>query len=93
MSSPKQITKFGIVVGVISLLGLIVGFFVSYGPAILGWWPVAGLVLALALFGLAIVRGAYLTAQRRVELVDMLNDCYQGNEKKEDIREFTTELN
>ena len=47
------------------------------------WWPVAGLGLAVLLLIVSFLRGAYLTAQQRVAMVDMLNDCYQGNAKTE----------
>ena len=77
--SPKKITRLGLIVGGLSLLG---------GPFMLliaqpewgwlGWWPVLGLLLSLLLFIAAFLKGAYLAAQRRVELVDMLNDCYSG---------------
>ena len=81
MISPKQITKMGLIVGLISLLSLIPTIFLADTWGSLRWWPALGLGLAVILFILAFARGAYLTAQRRVELVDMLNDCYQGNEK------------
>ena len=43
------------------------------------WWPIASLALALLLLVISFLRGAYLTAQQRVNMVDMLNDCYHGN--------------
>jgi UPF0716 family protein affecting phage T7 exclusion len=44
----------------------------------LNWWPVLGLGLTLLLLLVSFLRGAYLTAQKRVEMVAMLNDCYAG---------------
>jgi hypothetical protein len=44
----------------------------------LNWWPAIGLGLAVLLLIISFLRGAYLTAQKRVELVDKLNDCYTG---------------
>ncbi|MCB0214550.1 MAG: hypothetical protein KDJ52_34740 [Anaerolineae bacterium] len=77
--SPKKITSSALAVGTISLVALI-------GLLVIGtfsWWPIAGLGLALLLLVVSFLRGAYLTAQKRVAMVDMLNDCYQGNAKKE----------
>nr|BAL58005.1 hypothetical protein HGMM_F53H06C02 [uncultured Chloroflexota bacterium] len=73
--SPKQITRLALVVAVISILGLILSFLPG---SRLGWWPVLGLGLSLLLMGIAFLRGVYLTAQQRVRMVDMLNDCYAG---------------
>jgi hypothetical protein len=42
------------------------------------WWPAMGLGLAVFLLIVSFLRGAYLTAQKRVEMVDKLNDCYTG---------------
>ncbi len=77
MLSPKKITQFGVWVGLISVVGIIPTIFLNLGT--LNWWPAVGIGLALILFVLAFARGAYLTAQKRVDMVDMLNDCYQGN--------------
>lgn len=73
--SPKKITRLALIVGGISLLTLLV-------MAVTGsftWWPIASLALALLLLVISFLRGAYLTAQQRVNMVDMLNDCYHGN--------------
>ena len=80
--SPKQITRLGLIIGTISLIGA--GPMLIFRPdfGLLTWWPGLGLVLAIGLFVVSFTRGAYLAAQRRVELVDMLNDCYQGNAKQ-----------
>jgi hypothetical protein len=43
------------------------------------WWPLAGVALAFLLLVVSFSWGAYLSAQKRVEMVDMLNDCYTGN--------------
>jgi hypothetical protein len=42
-----------------------------------------GLALAMLLVITAILRGAYLTAQKRADLVDKLNDCYAGNSEQQ----------
>jgi len=77
--SPKKITRLGLIVGGLSLLGVPLMLLIAQ-PELgwLGWWPVLGLLLSLLLFIAAFLKGAYLAAQRRVELVDMLNDCYSG---------------
>lgn len=77
--SPKKITTLALIVGAISLAALI-------GLLVIGafsWWPIAGLALALLLLVVSFLRGAYLTAQQRVNMVDMLNDCYHGNPEAE----------
>ena len=51
-------------------------------PNTMAWWPALGLGLALLLFIAAYSKGAYLTAQRRADMVDMLNDCYSGTTEK-----------
>jgi hypothetical protein len=38
-----------------------------------------GLGISLLLLVTSFQKGAYLTAQKRVEMVDKLNDCYAGN--------------
>lgn len=80
--SPKQITRLGLIVGVVSLIGLIPMIFLSATLGWLRWWPAVGLGLALLLFIAAYGKGAYLAAQRRADLVDMLNDCYTGTTGK-----------
>ena len=77
--SPKKMTRLGLIVGALSLIGgLLMLIIVRPEWGWLGWWPLLGLLLALLLFIAAFVKGAYLAAQRRVEMVDMLNDCYSG---------------
>jgi hypothetical protein len=70
----------GLILGSISLIGGAIMLVVAQ-PAWgwLNWWPVFGLLLAVLLFLAAFLRGAYLATQRRVEMVDMLNDCSSGN--------------
>ena len=73
--SPKKMTQIALLVGVVSLLSLV-------ALAVLGswsWWPVIGLTLTVLLLVASFLRGAYLSAQYRVEMVDKLNDCYTGN--------------
>ena len=86
MIAPKQITRLGLIVGLISLIGIIPTLFLSDTLDNLRWWPAVGLGLAAIFFSTALVRGAYLSVQRRVEMVDMLNDCYQGNEQSDEVR-------
>ena len=76
--SPKQMTKSGLIIAAISALGLVLMAIVRPEWGLLSWWPTFGLALALLLFVVAIIKGAYLTAQQRVEMVDKLNDCYTG---------------
>lgn len=81
--SPKKITRLGLITGTVSLLGGAAMLLVAQPQwGWLNWWPLFGLLLAFLLLLAAFVKGAYLTAQRRVEMVDMLNDCYSGKPEK-----------
>jgi hypothetical protein len=80
--SPKKITRLGLMVVVVSIIGIIPMIFLRSGLGLLSWWPAAGLAVGLLLFVAAYIKGAYLTAQRRAEMVDMLNDCYSGTTEK-----------
>lgn len=80
--SPKQITRLGLIVAVVSLIGIIPMVFLGEALGWLAWWPALGFGLALLLFVAAYSKGAYLTAQRRADMVDMLNDCYSGTTEK-----------
>ncbi len=76
--SPKKITQLGLIVGAVSILGVVVMVLLRPGWGLLNWWPAIGLGLAVLLLIVSFLWGAYLTAQKRVELVDKLNDCYTG---------------
>jgi len=76
--SPKRITRLALSVAGISALGLVVMAIWRPEWGLLTWWPAAGLVLALVLLASSLIKGAYLTAQKRAEMVELLNDCYTG---------------
>ena len=76
--SPKQITRLGLIVAGLSIVGSVAMLVLQPAWGVWNWWPVMGLALALLLFAAALLKGVYLTAQKRVELVDKLNDCYTG---------------
>lgn len=82
MMSPKKITRLAIAVGVASVIALAISL--AGGGSI--WWPVAGFGLSLGLILVSFMRGAYLTAQQRANMVDLLNDCYYGNSSEEGRR-------
>lgn len=86
--SPKKITRLALMVAGVSILGMIVMAVVGPEWGLLNWWPAMGLGLSILLLIVSFLRGAYLTAQKRVEMVDMLNDCYTGvpAEKDEAMR-------
>jgi len=83
--SPKQMTRFGLIVGTISVVGIVPMVWLQPDMGLLTWWPVPGLGLAILLFVAAYLKGAYLVAQRRAEMVDMLNDCYNGTERRREV--------
>ena len=84
--SPKQITRLALIVGGISVLGLVVMMVLQPGWSLLAWWPAAGLVLAVLLLATSYLRGAYLSAQQRANMVDLLNDCYAGQSETDRAR-------
>lgn len=76
--SPKKITRLALTAGAISLPGMVVMAVVRPQWGVFNWWPAMGLGLAFLLLVISFLRGAYLTAQKRAEMVDKLNDCYNG---------------
>jgi hypothetical protein len=78
MASPKQITRLAVIIGSISLLGIIPMVWLHSAWGLLSWWPALGLPLALLLLVVAYAKGAYLAGQQQVAMVDKLNDCYRG---------------
>jgi hypothetical protein len=81
--SPKRITQLALTVAVVSIGGI--GAMVVIRPAwgLFNWWPAMGIGLALLLVVVAYTRGAMLAAQKRIDLIDALNDCYAGVPEKE----------
>ena len=77
--SPKKITKIAAILGGISLVGVPLMAVVQPNRGLWAWWPAMGLALAFLLLMISFAWGAYLSAQKRVEMVDLLNDCYTGN--------------
>jgi hypothetical protein len=78
MTSPRNITRLALIIGSISILGIIPMVVLHPDWESLAWWPAMGFGLALLLLIVAYARGAYLAAQHRAAMVDKLNDCYRG---------------
>ena len=76
--SPKKIAKLTLIVAGISVVGIPLMLMLRPDWGWLAWWPALGLGLALLLLVASFLRGAYLSAQRQVAMVDKLNDCYAG---------------
>lgn len=76
--SPKRITNLAFMVGGGSGLGLIIMAVLRPDWGLLTWWPAAGLGLAILLLVVSFLKGAYMAAQKRVHMVDLLNDCNTG---------------
>ena len=83
--SPKQMTRLGLIIGAISVVGIVPMVWLRPDVGLLTWWPALGLGLAMLLFVAAYLKGAYLVAQRRAEMVDMLNHCYNGTERGSEV--------
>ncbi len=77
--SPKQITKSAVIVGAVSILGVVLMLILQPAWGVWNWWPAMGLTLAVSLLVVSFVKGAFMVAQQRVEMVDKLNDCYSGD--------------
>ena len=73
--SPKNITQLGLVIGIASIVALLFSI-IFWGTW--SWWAAAGVGLAILLFVISFLKGAYLVSQQRAEMVDKLNDCYTG---------------
>ena len=82
--SPKRITNLALVVAGISVLGIIAVLLSRPGWGLLSWWPVAGLGFSMLLMVIALVKGASMAAQRRVDMVDVMNDCNAGIPQPDD---------
>jgi hypothetical protein len=76
--SPRKITRLALAVAGMSIIGLLVVVFTRPDWGLWNWWPAMGLGLAVLLLITSYLRGAYLAAQRRAAMVDLLNDCYTG---------------
>ena len=74
--SPKQITRLAFIIGGVSVLGLVAMVVFQPDWGLLAWWPAAGLVLTVLLLVISYLKGAYLSAQQRTNMVGLLNDCY-----------------
>jgi hypothetical protein len=77
--SPKKITRLAMIIAGLSIVGLVVMAVTQPAWGLWNWWPAMGLGISLLLLVISFLRGAYLTAQKRVDMVDKLNDCYTGN--------------
>jgi hypothetical protein len=76
--SLRQITRLALVLAAVSIVGMLLMLVMRPDWGLVNWAPALGLGLAILLLVLSFLRGAYLTAQRRVAMVDKLNDCYTG---------------
>jgi hypothetical protein len=76
--SPKKITGLALVIGGISILAVLPMVLLGPDWGLMTWWPAMGLGLAGLLLVISFFRGAYLSTQRQVAMVDKLNDCHAG---------------
>lgn len=82
--SPRNITNLAIILAVISVLGTIRMLLVAPDWGILTWWPAAGLGLSILLLIIALIKGISMDAQKRIDMVDAMNDCNAGILRPED---------
>ncbi len=82
--SPKRLSNLALILAAISILGIIAAALLRPDWGLLGWWPLVGLGLSLVLFLAALLKGASMAAQRRIKMIDELNDCNAGILHRED---------
>lgn len=76
--SPKKYSNLALILASISVLGIIARILMPSTWGLLGWWPAIGLGLSLLLVVVALAKGASLATQKRMDMVDVLNDCHAG---------------
>ena len=82
--SPKKLSNLAIMLAGISILGIIAVVFLRPTYGLLNWSPLAGLGLSLLLMVVAPLKGASMAAQRRVDMIDVMNDCNAGILRRDD---------
>jgi hypothetical protein len=82
--SPKKYSNLALILASISVLGIIARVPMPSTRGFLDWWPVAGLGLSLLLMVVAPAKGASLAAQKRMDMVDVMNDCHAGIPRPDD---------
>jgi hypothetical protein len=76
--SPKKLSNLAVILAGISILGIIAMVFLRPAWGLLNWWPLAGLGLSLLLIVIALLKGASMAGQRRMDMIDVMNDCNAG---------------
>jgi hypothetical protein len=76
--SPKKLSNLALILAGISILGIIAMAFLRPAWGLFTWWPLAGLGLSLSLIAIALVKGASMAAQSRMDMIDTANDCNAG---------------
>ena len=76
--SPKKFSNLAVILAGISILGIIAMVFFRPAWGLVNWWSLAGLGLSLSLIVIALARGASMAAQRRMDMIDTMNDCNAG---------------
>jgi hypothetical protein len=82
--SPKEYSNLGLILASISVLGIIARVLTPSTWGFLVWGPIAGLSLSLVLIVFALAKGASLATQKRMDMVDVLNDCHAGIPRPDD---------
>jgi hypothetical protein len=76
--SPKKLSNLALILAVISILGIMAMLLFRPAWGLATWWPLAGLGLSFLLVVIALIKGVSMDARRRVDLVDVMNDCNAG---------------
>ena len=85
--SPRTVSNLAMILAGISILGIIAMAFLRPAWGLFNWWPLAGLGLSLSLIVIALVKGASMAAQDRMDMVDTMNDCNAGILRRDDASE------
>jgi hypothetical protein len=85
--SPRTLSNLAVILAGISILGIIAMAFFHPAWGLFNWWPLAGLGLSLSLIVMALVKGASMAAQGRIDMIDTMNDCNVGILRRDDAAE------
>jgi hypothetical protein len=79
-----SVNQGSVILAGISILGIIAMALFRPAWGLFNWWPLAGLGLSLSLIVIALVKGASMAAQGRMDMIDTMNDCNVGILRRDD---------
>jgi uncharacterized membrane protein len=82
--SPRRLSNLAMILAGISILGIMAMLLLRPAWGLFIWWPVAFVGLSLLFMVIALANGATMAAQRRIEMLDAMNDCNAGIPRRDD---------